>query len=70
MNEYENQFMDVISFPTCPRPRVREPHKPRAPHPLIIVVSPEPGPDGARCTAHDPLTPIWTRAQGLGNNPT
>ena len=75
----EDRFMDVMLFqwavmkhimnPSWPPAIVRERHKPRAPHPVIIVVSPDPDPDAERCTPLDPLTPIWTPAQSLGNNP-
>ena len=61
--------MKHIMNPSSPRANVRERHKPRAPHPVIIVV-PSPDPDSERCTRLDPLTPIWTPSQSLGNDAT
>lgn len=63
--------MKHIMNPSSPRASVRERHKPRAPHPVIIVVlSPDPDSEAERCTRLDPLTPIWTQSQSLGNDAT
>lgn len=39
-----------------------------SPYPVITVVNPDP--DVKRCIPPDPLTPIWTPSQSLGNNAT